>query len=51
MLLQVFAATYRIFSCSMWDLASCPGVESGLPAWELRVLATGPPGKPLVTIT
>ena len=34
-------------SCSIWDLVPWPGIESGPLHWELGVLATGPPGKPL----
>ena len=32
----------------MWYLVPSPGIEPGPLHWELRVLATGPPGKPLV---
>ena len=36
--------------CSMWYLVSWPRIEPRPPAWELRVLATEPPGKsPSVT--
>ena len=34
-------------SCSMWDLVPLPGIEPGPLHWELRVLTTGPSGKPL----
>ena len=30
--LWVFAVAYRIFSCSMWDLVSWPGIEPETPA-------------------
>ena len=30
--LWVFAVAYRIFSCSMWDLVSWPGIEPEAPA-------------------
>ena len=32
-------------SCSMWNLVPWPVLEPRTPAWELGVLATGPPGK------
>ena len=32
-------------SCSLWDLVSWSGIK--LPAWDLRVFATGLPGKSL----
>lgn len=32
-------------SCNMWDLVPSSGVKPGLPAWELAVLAPGPPRK------
>ena len=36
---------FFFLSCSMWDLVPSSGVKPGLPAWELEVLAPGPPGK------
>ena len=42
---DVLLAAYRIFSCGIWDLVPWPGVEPRPLHWELRVLATGPPGK------
>ena len=34
-----------ISSCGMWDLVPWPGIDSGPPTWERRVLASRPPGK------
>ena len=34
---------HRIFTCGMWDPVPQTGIQ--LLHWELRVLATGPPGK------
>ena len=28
---QVLVLAYRVFSCSMWDLVSQPGIKPGLP--------------------
>ena len=36
-------------SCGMWELAPWPGIKHRPPDWELRVLASGPPGKSLNT--
>ena len=45
----VFVESCRIFSwtlnCGMWDLVPWTGIKPWLPALELRVLATGSPGK------
>ena len=42
-------SSQEIFSCNMWGLVHCPGIEPRTPHWEHRILATGPPGKsPLV---
>ena len=40
----VLAVACRVFSCSIWDLVPCPGIERGPLCWELRVLASGPAG-------
>ena len=40
----IFSCGKQTLSCGMWDLVPWPGTEPGPPA--LRVLATGPPGKP-----
>ena len=32
--ISVFTVALRIFSCSMWDLVPCPGIEPGPPALE-----------------
>ena len=42
---RIPVATCGVFSCSMWDLASPPGVGLGLPDGESGVPATGPPEK------
>ena len=42
---DVLLGPYRIFSCGIWDLVPWPGIEPRPLHWELRVLATGPPGK------
>ena len=39
---------YRKFSGGLWDLVPRPGITSGPLHWELRVLATGLPGKYLL---
>ena len=31
-LCQVLVAAHQIFSCNVWDLVLCPGMESGLSA-------------------
>ena len=36
-------------SCSMWDLVPHQGSNLGSLYWEQRVLATSPPGKPLLS--
>ena len=45
---RVLAAVCGIFSCSMWDLVPCPGIEPELPALHAGVLAIGPPRKSLI---
>ena len=45
---RIFTAACWIFSCSLWDPASWPGIEPGPLHWECRVLATGSPGKSLL---
>ena len=35
------------YSCGMWDLVPCQGLNLGPLHWEYGVLATGPPGKPI----
>ena len=44
---SVFIEACGAFSCSMCNLVSWPGIESGLLHWEHGVSAIGPPGKPL----
>ena len=43
---SAFTAAHRIFSwgmqtlsCGMWDLFPCPGIEPGLPAFEVQSLS------------
>ena len=37
---------FHLSGCTgVWDLVSQPGIEPGPLHWELRILATGPPGK------
>ena len=37
-------------NCSMWDLVPQSGIEHGCLHWQHYVLATGPPGKSLITV-
>ena len=40
---QALVAALEIFSCGMWDLVPCPGIEPGPPAsgaQSIRLLAT-----------
>ena len=39
-------AGMQTLTCDMWDLSHDQGSHPGPLHWELRVLATGPPGKP-----
>ena len=34
----------------MWDFSSPPGIETVPPAWEGKVLTTGPPGNSLAVL-
>ena len=43
----IFSCDTWTLSCGMWNLVPWPGIEPWLPAPELGVLATGPPGKSL----
>ena len=45
--------THRIFylCCGMWDLLPWPGIELDTMHWERRVLAAGPPGKSLFSMS
>ena len=40
----------RFFSCGMWDLVPDHRLNPGPQHWECKVLATGPPGKSLLSI-
>ena len=42
---STFDLHHGIFRCCTWVLVPRPGVEPGPLHWELRVLATRPPGK------
>ena len=40
----------RALGCGTWDLVPQSGVEPGPLRWELEVFATGPPGRPFVSL-
>ena len=41
----IFVDTCSLLSWGMWDLIPWPGIQPGPLHWELRILASGPPGK------
>ena len=44
---RIYSHDLWIRSCSMWDLVPWLGIEPDSLHWEIRILATGPPGKSL----
>ena len=49
---SLFVAAFRMFSCGMWGLVPRPEMEPRGPLhWECGVLATGPPGQSLPSLS